>query len=142
MVGMSTPAGATGATGSAEAHARLVKECLEELALMGFAAWENHRRAVKVNGRWVSLSKAGRGDIQVILPLVVGRIDGMHGVDLGGKVYGIHGEIECKTGGSTQATKQRAHMRMVRSGGGIYLVARDRHQMREEIIRLGFEPRL
>ena len=59
--------------GSDEAHAQLVKECLEELALMGFAAWENQRRAVQVNGRWVSLSKSGRGDIHVILPR---RFDG------------------------------------------------------------------
>src|ERR1700761_1890892 len=73
--------------GSNEAHEQLVKECLEELALMGFAAWENQRRAVQVNGRWVSLSKSGRGDIHVILPR---QIDG--------QVFGIHGEVECKTG--------------------------------------------
>src|SRR4051812_30210339 len=78
--------------GSDEAHAQLVKECLEELALMGFAAWENQRRAVQVNGRWVSLSKSGRGDIHVILPR-----------QLGGAFLGIHGEVECKTGQSAQS---------------------------------------
>lgn len=97
---------------------------------MGFAAWENQRRAVKVNGRWVSLSKSGRGDIHVILPRV-----------LDGSLIGIHGEIECKTGQSTQAPKQRAHMRMVRSNGGVYFVVRDRLEVRPELIRLGFTPR-
>src|SRR4051794_29191614 len=105
--------------GSEEAHARLVRECLEELALMGFAAWENQRRAVQVNGRWVSLSKSGRGDIHVILPR-----------KLEGSLYGVHGEIEAKTGQSTQSTKQRAHMRVVRSSGGVYMVARDRQELR------------
>lgn len=117
--------------GSDEAHAQLVKECLEELALMGFAAWENHRRAVEVNGRWVSLSKAGRGDIHVILPRL-----------FDGTLYGIHGEIECKTGQSTQAPKQRAHMRVVRSSGGIYLVARSRTEMRADLVSQGFTARI
>jgi hypothetical protein len=117
--------------GSEEAHALLVRECLEELALMGFAAWENQRRAVQVNGRWVSLSKSGRGDIHMILPKLID-----------GKVLGVHGEVECKTGQSTQAAKQRAHMRLVRSSGGIYLVARHRKEMRAEIERLGFQARL
>lgn len=117
--------------GSDEAHAQLVRECLEELALMGFAAWENQRRAVNVNGRWVSLSKSGRGDIHVILPRL-----------LDGALYGIHGEVECKTGQSTQSTKQRAHMRMVRNSGGVYIVTRDRLEMRQTIIATGFEPRI
>lgn len=116
--------------GSDEAHAQLVRECLEELALMGFAAWENQRRAVQVNGRWVSLSKSGRGDIHVILPR---QIDG--------SIHGIHGEVECKTGQSTQSTKQRAHMRMVRNSGGVYIVIRARQEMRCELERLGFPPR-
>lgn len=117
--------------GSNEAHAQLVKECLEELALMGFAAWENQRRAVQVNGRWVSLSKSGRGDIHVILPLC-----------LDGRLYGVHGEVECKTGRSSQSPKQRAHMRVVRSSGGVYIVARDRLEMRADIESLGFSSRL
>lgn len=108
--------------GSIEAHDRLVRECLEELAVMGFAAWENQRRAVKVNGRWVSQSKAGRGDIQVILPLVIGS-----------RRVGIHGEVECKTGQSSQSTKQRGHMRMVRSNGGVYLVVRSREELTSAI---------
>jgi hypothetical protein len=116
--------------GSDEAHTQLVKECLEELALMGFAAWENQRRAVQVNGRWVSLSKSGRGDIHVILPRQVE-----------GQLLGIHGEIEAKTGQSTQAPKQRAHMRVVRNSGGVYLVARDRREMRAALERLGFTSR-
>ena len=116
--------------GSLEAHTQLVKECLEELALMGFAAWENQRRAVQVNGRWVSLSKSGRGDIHVILPKTIGN-----------QSFGVHGEVECKTGQSTQAPKQRSHMRMVRSSGGVYLVARERLEMRQAIERLGFLPR-
>jgi hypothetical protein len=117
--------------GSVEAHERLVGECLEELALMGFAAWENPRRAVQVNGRWVSLSKAGRGDIQVILPRFVGV-----------GLVGVHGEIECKTGQSDQSGKQRAHMRMVRSSGGVYLVVRSRTEVRPALAALGFSPRL
>jgi hypothetical protein len=117
--------------GSNEAHERLVKDCLEELALMGFAAWENQRRAVKVNGRWVSLSKSGRGDIHVILPRLVS-----------GTLLGVHGEVECKTGQSSQSTKQRAHMRMVRGSGGVYLVIRDRHELRPELARLGYQPRI
>ena len=119
-----------GPQGSLEEHERLVKGCLEELALMGFAAWENPRRAVKVNGRWVSLSKSGRGDIHVILSR---QADGV--------LYGIHGEVECKTGRSTQAPKQRAHMRVVRNSGGVYIVARSSEQMRSELETLGFRPR-
>lgn len=117
-------------SGSLEAHDKLVKACLEELALMGFAAWENQRRAVKVNGRWVSQSKAGRGDIHVILPRTIG-----------GTTFGVHGEVECKTGQSSQSTKQRGHMRMVRGNGGVYLVARDRSELRPELTRLGYPPR-
>ena len=117
--------------GSEEAHAILVKECLEELALMGFAAWENHRRAVQVNGRWVSLSKSGRGDIHVILPRSVN-----------GQILGVHGEVECKTGQSTQAPKQRAHMRLVRNSGGVYLIVRSRSDLRPTLAGLGFQPRI
>lgn len=113
--------------GSEEAHARLVKECLEALALMGFAAWENLRRAVLVNGRWVSLSKSGRGDIHTILPRW-----------LDGSVVGIHGEVEIKTGQSTQSTKQRAHMRLVRNSGGVYIVARSTDEMRQSLTAAGF----
>lgn len=98
---------------------------------MGFAAWENPRRAVKVGDRWVSLSKAGRGDIHVILPL-----------DVDGRFFGVHGEVECKTGGADQAKKQRTHMRVVRNSGGIYIVTRDRQRMRAELEALGFRPRL
>lgn len=115
--------------GSLEAHAQLVRDCLEELALMGLAAWENQRRAVQVNGRWVSLSKSGRGDIHVILPL-----------NLDGRIYGIHGEIECKTGQSSQAPKQRAHMRLVRNSGGVYLLIRDRSEIRPQLAQAGFTP--
>ena len=122
--------GSGGQQGSDEAHTQLVRECLEELALMGFAAWENQRRAVQVNGRWVSLSKSGRGDIHVILPR-----------KLEGAIYGIHGEVEAKTGQSTQSTKQRAHMRMVRNSGGVYVVTRDRRDMRSELVQLGFPSR-
>ncbi len=117
--------------GSNEAHTQLVADCLEELALMGYAAWENQRRAVQVNGRWVSLSKSGRGDIHVILPM-----------QINGAVIGVHGEIEAKTGQSTQSTKQRAHMRMVRSSGGVYLVIRDRVEVRPALAREGFAPRI
>ncbi len=117
--------------GSVEEHDLLVKACLEELALMGFAAWENPRRAVKVEGRWVSLNKAGRGDIHVILPRL-----------FEGAIFGIHGEVECKTGQSTQSSKQRAHMRMVRNSGGVYLLARSRLEMRQDVIAAGFEPRI
>ena len=117
--------------GSIEAHERLVKECLEELALMGFAAWENPRRAVKVGGRWVSLSKSGRGDIHVILSR-----------EFGGAMFGVHGEIEAKTGQSTQSTKQRAHMRMVRNSGGIYLVVRTKGELRPKLAAHGFSPRV
>lgn len=117
--------------GSLEAHERLVAECLEELALMGFAAWENPRRAVQVNGRWVSLTKAGRGDIQVLLAR-----------QAEGRLFGIHGEVECKTGQSGQSPKQRAHMRMVRNSGGVYIVARDRNEMRAELELIGFAARL
>lgn len=116
--------------GSDEAHARLVRECLEELALMGFAAWENQRRAVQVNGRWVSLSKSGRGDVHVILPRLIGVT-----------LVGIHGEVECKTGQSDQSTKQRAHMRAVRNSGGVYLVVRSRDELRPALAKLGFSPR-
>ena len=114
------------AAGSQEAHDRLVRACLEELALLGLAAWENQRRAVQVKGRWVSLSKSGRGDIHVILRRRFGDV-----------VVGVHGEIEAKTGQSTQAPKQRAHMRMVRTSGGVYLVIRDRTEILPALAGLG-----
>ena len=117
--------------GSQEAHDRLVKKCLQALALMGFAAWENPRRAVKVEGRWLSVNKAGRGDIQTILPRTVS-----------GGMVGVHAEVECKTGDSGQSKKQRGHMRMVRSNGGVYLVTRSAEQMRADLAALGFSPRL
>lgn len=117
-------------SGSVEAHERLVQNCLEELALMGFAAWENPRRAVKVNGRWVSLTKAGRGDIQVILSSLID-----------GRLFGVHGEVECKTGQSDQSKHQRAHMRMVRSSGGVYLVVRAREELRPLLAQAGISPR-
>ena len=116
--------------GSLEAHERLVKECLEELALMGYAAWENPRRAVQVNGRWVSLTKAGRGDIQAILT-----------TRIAGQLVGLHGEIECKTGQSDQSKHQRTHMKVVRNAGGVYLLARSREEMTSELALLGYGPR-
>lgn len=116
--------------GSAEAHERLVKACLEELALMGYAAWENPRRAVQVNGKWVSLTKAGRGDIQVILTT---RIQG--------SLVGVHGEVECKTGQSGQSKHQRTHMRVVRNSGGVYLVAHSRDELRTSLMAAGYGPR-
>jgi hypothetical protein len=116
--------------GSSEEHDLLVGQCLEELALMGYAAWENPRRAVQVNGRWVSLTKAGRGDIHVMLSRV-----------LEGALYAIHGELEIKTGQSGQAAKQRSHMRAVRNNGGIYLVIRDRQEIASKLAVLGFMPR-
>ncbi len=121
----------SGERGSDEAHSRLVKQCLEALALMGYAAWENPRRAVKVEGRWVSVNKAGRGDIQTILPRLAA-----------GTLVGVHGEIEAKTGQSGQSTKQRAHMRMVRGSGGVYLVTRSAEGLTADLVALGFTPRL
>jgi hypothetical protein len=116
--------------GSKEEHDILVKACLEEVALMGFPAWENQRRAVEVKGRWVSLSKSGRGDIHVIISRL-----------LDGNLFGIHGELEIKTGQSGQAGKQRAHMRVVRNSGGVYLVIRDRLEIAPKLAALGFQPR-
>ena len=50
--------------------------------------------------------------------------------------------VECKTGGADQAKKQRAHMRVVRNSGGVYIVTRNRLQMRADIEAIGFQPRL
>ncbi len=54
---------------------------------------------------------------------------------IGGTLYGIHGEIECKTGGATQTKGQKAHMKLVRNSGGIYLIVRSRAEVRPAVER-------
>lgn len=98
---------------------------------MGFAAWPNRTGATEIDGRFVAFGKKGSGDIIVVLPR-----------DIGGMLYGIHGEIECKTGGGTQTKHQKAHMRLVRNSGGVYLVIRAREELRPVLAGLGFTPRL
>ena len=97
---------------------------------MGFAAWPNRTGAAQIDGRFIPFGKKGSGDIIAILP----RIND-------GTVYGIHGEIECKTGAATQSKFQKAHMRMVRSSGGVYLVVRAREELRAQLAEAGFSPR-
>ena len=113
--------------GSSAAHTQLVKDCLEELALMGFAAWPNRTGATEIDGRFIRFGKKGSGDIIGIYPFV-----------LAGKRYGIHLEVECKTGAATQTKFQKAHMRLVRNSGGIYIVARSRDEVRAQLEQLGF----
>jgi hypothetical protein len=113
--------------GSSAAHTALVKECLEELALVGFAAWPNRTGATEIDGRFIAFGKKGSGDILAIFPFV-----------LAGKRYGIHAEVECKTGEAVQNKRQKAHMRLVHNSGGIYLVIRARDEMKRELARLGF----
>lgn len=111
------------------AHTQLVKACLEELALMGYAAWPNNTGALKVDDRFVRYGKRGSGDIFVLLPRLVD-----------GKIYGVHGEIECKTGGAVQMKHQKTHMRVVRNNGGVYLVVRSREEIAAQLATLGFRP--
>ena len=117
------------AAGNSAAHTQLVRECCEDLALLGFAAWPNRTGAAKIEGRFVAFGKKGSGDIVAIFPFV-----------LAGKKYGIHAECECKTGGGMQTKGQKAHMRAVRNSGGIYLVIRSRKELKAELARLGFVP--
>ena len=105
----------------------LVRECCEELALSGFAAWPNRTGAAKIDGRFVAFGKKGSGDIVAIFPVV-----------LAGRKYGVHAELEIKTGGGVQSKGQKAHMRAVKNSGGIYLVVRSREGLRAELLRLGF----
>src|SRR4051812_17010750 len=99
------------------AHSRLVRECCEELALMGYVAWPNRTGATKIDGRFIRFGKYGSGDIIAILPTMIN-----------GKLYGLHGEIECKTGAAVQKKHQKTHMRIVRNNGGVYLVVRERQE--------------
>jgi hypothetical protein len=115
--------------GSSAAHTQLVKSCCEDLAILGFAAWPNRTGAAKIDGRFISFGKKGSGDIIAIFPFV-----------LAGKKYGIHMELEIKTGGGTQSKGQKAHMRAVQNSGGIYLVIRSREDLKTELSRLGFAP--
>jgi hypothetical protein len=117
------------APGSSEAHSQLVKDCCEELALLGFAAWPNRTGAAWIDGRFIAFGKKGSGDILAIFPFL-----------LAGKRYGIHAEVECKTGDAVQNKRQKSHMRMVRNSGGIYLVIRSRQELRAELAGLGFTP--
>ena len=96
---------------------------------MGLAAWPSRTGAAEIDGRFIRFGKKGGGDIVVVLPLRIG-----------GAAYGIHGEIECKTGGGVQSKHQKAHMRMVRGSGGVYLVARSADEMRQGLTAAGFGP--
>ena len=97
---------------------------------MGYAAWQNQTGAAWRDGRLLKYGKKGSGDILVLLPTLIA-----------GRVYGVHGEVECKTGGASQNKGQRIHMRVVRQNGGVYVVAHTPEEMASELALLGYGPR-
>src|SRR4051812_47618213 len=109
MVSRSSPRPA----GSNEAHSLLVKACLVELGLLGYAAWPNRTGATEIAGRYIPFGKRGSGDIFAVL-----------------SPDGRHCEVECKTGNAVQSKKQKIHMWVVRNSGGVYLVVRSREEMK------------
>jgi hypothetical protein len=115
--------------GSNAEHSQLVKDCLEELALMGYVAWPNRTGAGELHGRFIRFGKYGSGDIIAILPMLIG-----------GKLYGIHAELEAKTGDAVQKKHQKTHMQIVRKNGGVYLVVKSRGDVAAQLAALGFQP--
>jgi hypothetical protein len=113
--------------GSSEAHSRLVKECVEELALRGYPAWPNQTGMAWRDRRPVRFGKKGSGDVLTVLPRRIA-----------GELVGVHGEIECKTGGAVQSKKQKAHMRVVLGCGAVYLVIRSRDELKGWLDRNGY----
>lgn len=124
----------TSESGSSEAHSRLVKECVEELALRGYPAWPNQTGKAWRDGRLIPFGKKGSGDVIGCLPRVL-NVDGSP------LLVGIHLEVECKTGEAVQNKKQKAHMRVVRGCGGIYLVIRSRVELRDWLDLNGYAGR-
>lgn len=116
--------------GSSAEHSALVLACLEELALMGFAAWPNRVGAAWIDDRFIKFGKKGSGDIAVLLPR-----------SFDGQVVAVHGEIECKTGKAVQRKSQKSHMKVVRSNGGVYLIVRARHEVPDVLRGAGYSPR-
>jgi len=82
---------------------------LKWLKAKDYYCWRNSNLTRKIQGKYISnpYSKAGQGDIVVVLP--------------GGK----HLEIECKrTVGGRQSVDQVMHERRIKALGGYYLVAK------------------
>jgi hypothetical protein len=113
--------------GSSAAHTKLVSECCQELALMGYAAWPNRTGATTIDGRFIRFGKKGSGDILVLLPTM-----------LEGRIFAVHGEVECKTGKATQSKRQRTHMNVVHRSGGVYVVAHSSIEMKSKLADLGY----
>lgn len=96
---------------------------------MGYAAWANNTGAIPVDDRFIRFGKLGSGDIFAVLPKLIA-----------GRMYGIHAEIECKTGNAVQRKSQKTHMRVVRNNGGVYLLVRARSEVPTQLDALGFQP--
>jgi hypothetical protein len=120
--------------GSTAEHSQLVKDCLEELALMGYVAWQNRTGAGELHGRFIRFGKYGSGDIIAVLPKLMRDRDGQE------QIVGIHAELEAKTGDAVQKKNQKTHMQIVRNNGGVYLVVRKREEVAVELAALGFQP--
>lgn len=93
-----------------EAHNKLVRLTLEQLAINGYSAYKNETGVWKdTAGRPHPYGKVGSGDIIIILP-----------------PYGKHVEAEAKTGTGRQNKNQKLHQKyVVERNGGSYILFRE-----------------
>jgi len=112
-----------------EAHTKLVREALQELAIQGYTAWENQTGVwFEENGRPHKYGKKGSADIIAIYPIEY------HGIK-----FGIHCEFEAKTGNAVQKKNQKLHQKfVVERNGGIYIVFRAA-DVSDEAIKTGVD---
>ena len=111
-------------------HTQLVKDCLSKLAIMGYAAWENKTGATEIEERFVKFGKKGSADIIAPLPLVIN-----------GMTYGIHVEIEVKTGKASLQKNQKTHRCVIGKYGCPHYVVRSVDSMVEQLAADGFAGR-
>lgn len=96
-----------------EAHTKLVRDALEELALSGYCAWQVNTGATKTDsGGFIKFGKKGAADISAIIP-----------IEYQGIKFGVHAEFEAKTGNAVQKKNQKLHQEfVVERNGGIYIL--------------------
>lgn len=96
----------------ANAHSDLVNTMLLQLSkIPGCRCWKNATGAYQTDdGSWIKYGIEGSADITGII--LMGR-------------FGIRLEIECKTGSGKQREAQINYEKMIKSLGGIYIVARE-----------------
>lgn len=102
-------------------HTALIKAACEALAIAGYCVWPINTGALKTaTGGFVRFGKKGGGDITGILPVMWHE-----------KLFGVHLELEGKTGDAVQNKNQKIHQKfVVEKNGGIYIVF---HSVEESI---------